>query len=389
MFFRIAPEQDMKFPVHFPLRDDLWLNCDTGWTEIWTEHGFAYIKGYCFQRGINHVLAQELFENAQPRFEGSFVAVLAHKDGTVTVTNDTTRATPLFRDDAGHAVGTIEIQHPVNIWADAWVTIGQTIQEHRWTAIPVPGPTRDFTEVVDEIHNLLTAKFSWLGLNADNIKVFYSGGIDTLLCISYLRALHIPHELIMAEHSDYDQFTINFESQLRNHWGYNQIHHYRNPTTLVTGACGDEYFLRGPATANIMLAHLGMTMEQVLRPDHYHYLYFRGVEKSALYATQQQDEQIQKAIQSKQTTVDHILQMCINDHQHWHLGHTITFTPFKDIQLLKLTLELDEENIIDAIVDASIQKELIRRNDAGLLAYLAKNKNLDRTGIYRLQDLYN
>ena len=389
MFFCIKPDQDTKFPAQYPLTTGLWLNCDLGWQEIYTEHGYAYIKGYCFQRGINHVLAEELFENAQPRFEGSFVAVLAHKNGTVTVTNDVGRATPLFRDDAGHAVGNIEIENPVNIWADAWVTIDQTIQEHRWDVTPTVRQTRSFTQVVDEIHNMLAAKFSWLGLNADNIKVFYSGGIDTLACISYLRALHIPHELITAEHTDYDQFTINFESQLREHWGYNQIHHYRKPTILVTGACGDEYFLRGPATANIMLMHLGKSMEQVLQPEHYHYLYFQGVEKSAIYARQTQDEQIQKAIQSKETTADYILRMCINDHQHWHLGHTITFTPFKDIQLLKLTLELDEKNIIDAIVDASIQKELIRRNDAGLLAYLASNKNLDRTGIYRLQDLYN
>jgi hypothetical protein len=130
-------------------------------------------------------------------------------------------------------------------------------------------------------------------------------------------------------------------------------------------------------------------MQQVLAPKHYHYLYFQGLEKSAIYARQQQDEQIQEAIQSKQTTADYILRMCINDHQHWHLGHTITFTPFKDIQFLQLTLELDDQNIIHAIVDASIQKALIQKNEPELLNYLAKNKNQDRSGIYRLSEYLN
>jgi asparagine synthetase B (glutamine-hydrolysing) len=276
-----------------------------------------------------------------------------------------------------------------NIWSDAYVEITDTIHEHRWNAVPKPSTVRSFDSVVDEIHNLLCAKFNWLAMNYDIVRVFYSGGIDTLTCISYLRALHVPFELVNAEHFDYDKFTVINDSEIRSYWGYNQIHHYRRPTVFVTGACGDEYFLRGPATANIMLMHLGKTMQQVLAPEHYHYLYFQGLEKSAIYARQQQDEQIQEAIQSKQTTADYILRMCINDHQHWHLGHTITFTPFKDIQFLQLTLELDDQNIIHAIVDASIQKALIQKNEPELLNYLAKNKNQDRSGIYRLSEYLN
>jgi len=251
------------------------------------------------------------------------------------------------------------------------------------------GASRSFDSVVDEIHNLLCAKFNWLAINQDIVRVFYSGGIDTLTCISYLKALNVPYELICAEHFDYDQFTIDNSSEIRSYWGYNQIHHYCRPTMFVSGACGDEYFMRGPATANLMLTHLGTTMQQVLEPQHYHYKYFQGLEKSKLYEQQKQDPEIIKALETKQTTQEHILKICINDHQHWHLGNTITFTPFKDIELLRLTLELDDKNILSAIVDASIQRALIEKNEPKLLEFLAKNKNQDRAGVYRLYDYLN
>lgn len=389
MWFKVSKEQDTRFPAQYILSETHWLNADEGWQEIHTRYGFAYIKGYCFERGINHVLAEELFENPTPRYTGSFVAVLAYKDGSIVITNDTSRATPLYRDDVECAVGNLCMQKYENIWSDAYVEIANGIHEHRFDAIPAIEASRSFESVTEEIHSLLCAKFNWLAMNYDIVRVFYSGGIDTLTCISYLRALHVPFELVNAEHFDYTQFTITNDSEIKGYWGYNQIHHYRKPTVFVTGACGDEYFLRGPATANIMLMHLGKTMEQVLQPDHYHYLYFQGLEKSALYNKQSQDKNILKAIQNKTTTQDYILRMCINDHQHWHLGNTITFTPFKDIELLRLTLELDEKNIISAIVDASIQRALIDKNEPALLNFLAKNKNQDRTGIIGLYEYLN
>jgi len=361
MWFKVSKQQDTRFPAQYILSNTYWLNADAGWQELHTPYGFAYIKGYCFERGINHVLAQELFENPVPRFTGSFVAVLAYKDGSIIITNDTTRATPLYRDNAD-SIGNLCMEQYVNIWSDAYVEIVRGIHEHRWAAIPRVGASRSFDSVVDEIHNLLCAKFNWLAINQDIVRVFYSGGIDTLTCISYLKALNVPYELICAEHFDYDQFTIDNSSEIRSYWGYNQIHHYCRPTMFVSGACGDEYFMRGPATANLMLTHLGTTMQQVLEPQHYHYKYFQGLEKSKLYEQQKQDPEIIKALETKQTTQEHILKICINDHQHWHLGNTITFTPFKDIELLRLTLELDDKNILSAIVDASIQRALIEKS---------------------------
>ena len=329
MWFRISPNKLDRYPANYLLNNRYWLNCDNGWEEIWTVFGFAYIKGYCHERGINGVLANDLFTNPQPRYTGNFIAVLAHNDGHIIITSDTSRSCPIYRDDNAMEVGNMDMAIRKNIWADAWVSLSHVIHEHRWPAVPKVIAPRSWSALVDEVHNLLSAKFSWLGLNGQNIKVFYSGGIDTLTCISYMRAFHIPFELVCAEHSDYDKFTLEFESEIKQHWGYNQIHHYREPTVFVTGACGDEYFLRGPTTANIMLMHLGKSMQEVIKPEHYHYKYFLGFDKSEIYRQQSTDPVILQACKSKTDTADYILRNCINDHQHWHLGNTITFTPLR------------------------------------------------------------
>jgi hypothetical protein len=318
------------------------------------------------------------------------VAILCYKDGKIAITNDRSRACPLWRN-SDNEVGNIGIEHATNIWADAWVEISNTIEEKRWNAVPIAMPTKDCSTVLDEIDSLLVSKFNWLASNVGRApKIFFSGGIDTLLCLSYIRSLGMDHELITGEHYDYDQFTCEFDNQIKAHWGYSQIHHWRQSSMLVTGACGDEYFLRGPATANMMLMHLGLKMQDILSPDHYHYKYFQGLEKSAMYRRQVEDQEIQQAIQTRDTVNDLILRQCINDHQHWHLGHTLTFTPFKDIDILRLVLELDTNTLVENIADASIQKQLIMRRDPQLLQFLVRNKNDDRNGIYKLrQQLYS
>ena len=202
-----------------------------------------------------------------------------------------------------------------------------------------------------------------------------------------MRKLGIQHELVMAEHYDYDKFTCNFDQEIKKNWSYNQMHHWREPTVFVTGACGDEFFLRGPATANLMLMHLGVNMMQALKPTHYHYHYFREQEKLDIYAAQQKPE-LQQLLLNKKDLNDYIMGMCINDHQHWHLGNTLTFTPFKDIRILATILEMEKNDIVESILDARMQRELIKRNNPALLQYLDEYKNQGRSGTLRMIEYY-
>jgi hypothetical protein len=388
MFFKITPQNLDKFMFNYRLNDTHWLNCDAGWTNIETKYGTAYIKGYCHERSFDTAFAEELFEDIEPRFTGNFLAVLARLSGTIDITNDVTRSTPIWRNDT--VVGNIDMPDATNVWSTNTATITATeITEQDWDNLsPHNLPTYNLETAANRIDEILTEKFMWLKDNANNIKIFYTGGIDTLLCISYLRKLGIEHELVTAEHYDYDKFNCNFEKEIKTNWGYRQMHYWREPTYLVTGACGDEFFLRGPATANLMLMHLGLNMTTLLKPEHYHYHYFREAEKYNIYNSQRQDPHIKSIITNKKSVTDYILGMCLNDHQHWHLGNTLTFTPFKDIRILSTMLEMEKTDLAFCIADARLQRTLIARNNPALLSCLDQYKNQGRQGMLRMIEHY-
>jgi hypothetical protein len=80
--------------------------------------------------------------------------------------------------------------------------------------------------------------------------------------------------------------------------------------------------------------------------------------------------------------------MCVNDHQHWHLGNTLTFTPFKDIRILATVLEMEKNDIAESVIDAKLQRELIGRNNAQLLSCLDQYKNQGRQGMLQMIEHY-
>lgn len=388
MFFKITTQSIDKFPVSWKLNDTHWLNCDLGWTAVETKYGTAYVKGYCRERAFDAAFAEELFEDMEPRYTGNFLAILSRSSGTIDITNDITRSTPLWRNSV--SVGNIDMFDATNVWATNTVTItAANTSEHTWPNItPNDLTTCTFDAAVDRIDSILTEKFTWLKDTAKNIKIFYTGGIDTLLCISYLRKLGIEYELVTAEHYDYDKFTCNFDKEIKSNWGYRQMHHWREPSYFVTGSCGDEFFLRGPATANLMLWHLGVNIVQALKPEHYHYHYFRETEKLDIYNAQRSNPELKAIISNKKDVQDYVMGMCINDHQHWHLGNTLTFTPFKDIRILATMLEMEKNDVVESVIDAKLQKALIQRNDPALLSCLDQYKNQGRQGMLQMVELY-
>jgi hypothetical protein len=52
--------------------------------------------------------------------------------------------------------------------------------------------------------------------------------------------------------------------------------------------------------------------------------------------------------------------MCVNDHQHWHLGNTLTFTPFKDIRILATILEMEKNDILREHKNSIISSRKLR-----------------------------
>jgi hypothetical protein len=65
----------------------------------------------------------------------------------------------------------------------------------------------------------------------------------------------------------------------------------------------------------------------------------------------------------------------INDWQHWHLGNTLTWTPFRDLEMFKLFARLSVDDLKKQMMCSAVQIELIRRSSPELLSGLANQKN--------------
>jgi hypothetical protein len=83
---------------------------------------------------------------------------------------------------------------------------------------------------------------------------------------------------------------------------------------------------------------------------------------------------------------EHVVIRNSNDFQHWHLGNTITLSPYDNLNLINLVLNLSYPILRTQILDAGIHKLLIERNAPQLLRLLSNDKNTNNfkklAGIY-------
>ena len=200
-----------------------------------------------------------------------------------------------------------------------------------------------------------------------------SGGIDTLTLYSFLKKFTKNFELVDYEYKKWTHFyKHNWHEHIKKYWAYNQIHTWgEEPTTLITGACGDEYMLRGPATIKYLIDYYDIDFISLLKKnkDCYHYDYFMKEKNIDIF------KQEKKVFAHKKDMIFYILNILINDHQHWHLDNTICFTPFKNIELPNIVMNLEKDILIEQMLDAKINKDLILKNNPDDLQLLSKYKN--------------
>jgi len=389
MFFLIGPKRDDRFTETHELNPYFWLNIDPGWTCVRLGRTIqVFYKGYCLDHAWSTELCNDLASDPTPRYSGSFTAVISYSDGRVAITHDVLRSYPLYWD--GDKLGNISVTGD-RIPAHVYVVLSHKFVENRFLIDLNAGPLRSMDDAVEHVYQHLCQSVNWLRQSDLPIKMFFTGGIDTLTCLALLRHLGIPHEVIPYEHFDYDHFTTNFVGDLRfqeQYWGYTQIHHWRDPCILVTGGMGDEMFLRGPAAANMVALSLGDgSIDGQLSPDDYHWHYFQRSSNTAIYRQQEKDHKLLQQLGNRRYLTARIINDVANDHQHWHLGNTLTFTPFKDLELLRTVLGMSAADQMAQIRDAQLQKLLVQRLAPDLLPLLQKYKNQGIRSVWYMDQL--
>jgi hypothetical protein len=355
MFFSISTEIDKKFPNNFQF-DHLWFNCDNGWQQTDSTFYKGYDDNYCKIIFDQH--GAEI-DHSQPR---SFP--LWHRAGLIT--NLDCSLCPVWADDAAH------IDNCGNVTLSK-----QSID------LSVAPSALTISQAQCSIRQRLDRK---LMSTPEHMKLYCSGGVDTLLIYSMLS----DFDLLTEEHYALDQFTTENQTTLEKFWAYKQIHHWTEPAWLATGSHGDEYFLRGPAVISMLTAWHNINFFQLLsaNPTSYHYHHFNRYKELWKDAWNNRHQ-----LQHDYPTIDllnkQILNILINDHQHWHLGNTLTWTPFKDIEIAKILLQCPIEDLLPQFLDARLTKDLIIDYKPDIIDYLSQYKNYNnKENLYKLSEYY-
>jgi len=133
--------------------------------------------------------------------------------------------------------------------------------------------------------------------------------------------------------------------------------------------------LRSPSHMMLFLMHWTLTPADILTPTDHHYKYLNKYQD--MYEDQSKNEDWIEISKDYDKICDKVINMNLNDNQHWHLGNTLTFTPLKDIEITKILMGLPKEDLLGQIKNGDITRELIANNDQSLLQYLSDQKNTD------------
>lgn len=375
MFFSISRSPKLNFSVNGHYHRGWHLDMDQGWNILEHNRETIAYKGY-LDHGDLDLEIYNIVDNNVTRSGNYCIIILS--DETAQVRHSLYRSFPLWYDPNFGVTNLCPLSR--KIFADSLLTLNKdlTFKTDGVDVITeVPTQERTVDEVIEYVDEILTEKFDYFfSYNNLPVKIFLSGGIDTTLMLGYLQKLEIPHEVVLAEHLEFDRFWVcNHHTIVSNHWAYKQMHHWIKPTVLVSGCPGDEFTLRNPEMGNLLAMHHGTSINQLLKNQNYlHREYFMIEDNQKKYQSQ-----VDHPVSDIMALRKHILECAANDHQHWHLGNTLTFTPLRDINILKQFLMLPWKDQIDQMLNSAISKKLIARQNPDLLDLLSAQKN---TGNY-------
>jgi hypothetical protein len=372
MFFHISKNKQDNFPHNHQTKNFV-ISLDEGWTHVQDYQGNRiWYKGYLDDAPLSWY-AVRISEEQEPQHTGNF-CIIKVTDQELILRSDKTRSFPLWYHDQ---LGLTNLK-PIGetIWSDCLVSLANdfSLKRSYYDAVgKIVDTHHSFETVVNTVDEILSTKTKeFLSHREIPLRVFLSGGIDTALVFSYIQKYSDGYEIILNSHIDFDYFYLKNHGDLTKLWAYNQIHHWLDACYLASGAPGDEYTVRSPTTANLLLQSYGTSIPDLLKDqafaDCLHYCYFNQPKYFDLWNSQT----------NTSSFVDTMKLCCdynLNDWQHWHLGRTLTWTPLRDLEIFKLIASLPIEDLKQQIMNSKVQLELIKRNNPKILEYLSSQKN--------------
>ena len=374
MFFNIGHVPMENYPCHWHMGSFV-VSTDQGWHHTTLGTAEILYKGYADSAPLEHLLEQVLFQT-EPLLTGNFCALVL-VDDSIEIQTDRYRSFPMYVE---HGVNNL-IPTSRTIWTDSLITVHSdlSVTETKFDVIgAIDVSPLSWSEALDNVADILDQKTtSFLKHNRFPLRVFLSGGVDSMLVYSFIRKHTNDFELVKYSHVDYDYFWLKNSNDISRNWAYNQIHHWIDPCVLTSGTPGDEYMLRSPATADLFLKYHGVKIADLLLQKKWSNCmqsnYFSKSKQIDIFATQKSPGG------SKQQLHWDLCNNVVNDWQHWHLGQTLTWTPLRDLEIFKLMLRLSANEIVEQTMNSEFSIQLIERNCSGLSSALSCSKNNGNT----------
>ena len=372
MFFHISAQHQDNFSNHYDL-GPLCVDTDSGWQQVSLNGHSLLFKGYADSASLPDLLT-DIVNTDTPELLGNFCVLdWNHDTQQLHIRTDRYRSFPIYVQDQHSVTNLWTLDRTV--WTDTVISVDRNINLHE-RQFDVIGLINDLelseAEVLARIdQRLKTRTETFLKHNGLPVKTFLSGGVDSLLVYSYVKQ-HVQPELIACEHLDFDWFWLNNSGHLKKFWAYRQIHHWKEPCVLTSGAPGDELMLRSPTTSDYYLRWHGKSITDMLNSDAWqsclHHSYFNKYQD--LYT-----KPCPFSATNKQELIWQLCNIVINDWQHWHLGNTLTWTPLRDLEIFKLLLRLPLSSAVGQIMNSDISCRLIEQNSPGLTRAISDQKN--------------
>lgn len=342
----------------------------------WTQFGSIWAKGYANDRPLQKVV-QEYDFTKPSKVTGNFALIRIDNKG-IAVGHSRDRSFPLWASST-----TVSNLNCVgeSIWADTLICVdsqGQ-IQRSKIDIAGVPEQTLTMDQVTDRIVDLVVKQSTqFLQHTRLPVTLFRSGGLDTAFLYALIKKLQTDYVEIKDSIFEVNNFITNNTDALNKFWAYKQLHHWNSPCVIATGSQGDEYFLRGPSAVAMIMAWHDIDFVKILRqnPDAYHSWYFLQPKNLKIFEYHYNNRHyLCEQFPTRTHLNNQIVNMLANDHQHWHLGQTLTWTPQKDLDIARLALCLPIDDLISNGLHGTLTKNCIGRLFPDALLGVTKHKN--------------
>lgn len=382
MFFSINTQNnDSRFPINHA-HSGFYIGLDAGWNRKFVQNTLIFYKGYCDIENLENILEHFLVDPT-PKYTGNFGVIIVGADNVI-LTHDINRPFPVYIDNQNFVTNLTSSDCIETVWSDCYLTISHNkinrIKYNNYANLLLDFSNKlSVQECATQIKAIIDSKLKFVADTELPVNMFLSGGLDTTLLYAVAKQNFGNCKILNYEHIEYDSFLLQHYNSLRKEFVvYNQLHYWKNSTLTFSGAPGDEYFMRGPYVAGLWAAWHNIDLLAVLdqTPRAYHRYHFLKNKKTIEHFYNIQSE-LQKTYPTEDTLMMQILNVCANDHQMWHLGNTLTWTPFKDLRILGLTLRLSPEDMLLQILNGDLSRAVIALYDPKCLNIVSNQKNLN------------